>query len=172
MPKHFFSSGTGIKDCPEHRLNCKNPSLIDCPKRAGEMIEPRDLESSIRDMHTEALLIRTGFYRHRSADIEAYCNNNPFFSPNAARWIRENLLNLNMIGIDIISISSKAHKSMGIEAHKILLTDQDFKGAPVYILEDLYLPAEFKKIDELFVFPIFSADIDSSPCSVIGVIYG
>jgi kynurenine formamidase len=136
------------------------------------MIDVRDLELSAVDRRADALLIRTGFYRLRHSDTPVYCGSNPFISSDAAGWIRKNLVNLNMIGVDAISISSKAHRSMGAESHKILLGDKGYGSDPVMIIEDLNISDDIKKIDELLVFPLFSAGIDSSPCTVIGVIYG
>ncbi len=168
-PRHFFNSGKSAKDYLADKLVCKNPIVIDCPKRPGEIIEAKDLAGLPAGKDADALLIRTGFYKYRSSDAVAYCNNNPSLSPEAARWIRQNLLNLKIFGIDSISISSKARGAMGAESHKVLLTDEGYEGGPVLILEDLYLPADLSKLDELLVFPVFNADIDSSPCVVVGV---
>lgn len=60
---------------------------------------------------------------------------------------------------------------MGRESHKILLADGGHGKGPVLILEDIYLPSDLSKLDELLVFPVFNADIDSSPCLAIGVIH-
>ena len=40
----------------------------------------------------------------------------------------------------------------------------------VLIIEDLYFPSGLGSIDELMVVPIFMEEVDSSPCTVIGVI--
>ncbi len=169
MPRHILNSGKSAKDYPADKLVCKNPVIIDCPKRPGEIVEVGDLTGLAADKESDALLIRTGFYKYRTSDIKRYCNENPPLSPGAAEWIRQNLLNLNIVGIDSISISSKAHKGLGAEAHRILLASQGYGGDPLLILEDLYLPEELRTLDELFIFPVFNADIDSSPCVVIGV---
>ena len=171
MPKHFFDFGKSVKDYPVHKLTCKHPVIIDCPKRPGEIIEAKDLAGLSAEKNMDVLLVRTGFYKYRSSDVAVYCNNNPSLSPEAALWIRQNLLNLKIFGIDSISISSKARKGIGAESHRILLADEGYKGDPVLILEDLYLPDELKAINELMTFPVFSADIDSSPCTVIGIIH-
>lgn len=170
-PMHFWKSGRGVKEYPAHKLACKNPLIIDCPKRPGEIIEVKDLTRLAAERESDALLIRTGFYKYRSSDAGTYCNSNPSLSPEAADWIRQNLQNLKILGIDSISISSSSHRETGARAHKILLTDHGYGGDPVLILEDLYLPGELKRLSELLVFPIFAADIDSSPCTVIGVIH-
>ncbi len=171
MPMHFWKSGAGAKRYPAHKLACKNPLIIDCPKSPGETIEARDLAGLATAAPADALLIRTGFYKYRSSDAGTYCNGNPSLSPEAAGWIRQNLRNLKILGIDSVSISSVAQREMGAKAHKILLTDEGYCGGPVLILEDLYLPDELKNLNALLIFPIFTADIDSSPCTVIGVIY-
>ncbi|MDD5136123.1 MAG: cyclase family protein, partial [Candidatus Omnitrophica bacterium] len=157
---------------PANKLACKDPVIIDCPKRPGGIIGLEDMTALKKEKKADAVLIRTGFYKYRSSDVGIYCEENPCLSPAAADWLRKNLRNLKIFGIDSISISSRAHRGVGAESHKILLTDRRYDGGPVLILEDLYLPAGLKTLDELLIFPLFSADIDSSPCTVIGVIHG
>ena len=169
-PRHFLDSGKGTKDYPANKLVYKKPVIIDCPKRPGEVVLPEDLSGLRLEKDVDALLIRTGSYKHRSSEPEKYRNENPSISPEAADWIRRNLLNLKIVGIDSISISSKMRKGDGVKAHKTLLTDKEYRGDPVLILEDLYLPSELKRVGELLIFPVFKADIDSSPCVVIGLI--
>ena len=171
MPRHFFDSGINVKDCQTPAFICMRPIIIDCPKRPGESIEVKDLVGLPVGRKQDALLIRTGFSAYRTTDAWTYCNNNPLLSPDAARWIRQNLLDVKIVGIDAISISSKAHKGLGAKSHEILLVDGGYGGDPVFILEDLYLPPDVSRLDELLVFPVFSADIDGSPCVVMGIIH-
>lgn len=96
MPRHFMDSGKNLKDYQAHNLTCKNPAIVDCPKRPGDIIEAKDLAGLPAEKDTDALLIRTGFYKYRSSDPWTYCNNNPLLSPEAARWIRRNLLNTSV----------------------------------------------------------------------------
>ena len=170
MPRHFLNSGKSVKGSHAPELVYKNPVIIDCPKRAGEIIEPGDLDGISSVKNADALLVRTGFYKYRDSNAGVYCNENPSLSPEAANRLRADLPNVKIFGIDSISISSKARREMGAEAHRILLADNGHGRGPVFILEDLYLPSEMKKLDELLVFPVFDAEIGGSPCTVVGLI--
>lgn len=177
-PRHFFNSGRTITEYSIEELVFQKPLIVDCPKRVDEVIEIDDLVSLINSNDTDMLLIRTGFYRYRIAQSSAlnlqslynYCYKNPYLSPKTAEWIRNNHSHIRAIGIDCISISSYEKREIGRETHKILLNSDKFKGSPVLIIEDLYLPHEIKKLDELIISPIFIEGVDSTPCTVIGVI--
>ena len=167
-PKHFFNLGRAISEYSIEELVFQKPLIVDCPKKINEVIEIDDIASLMSSTDADILLIRTGFYKYRKKDI--YCYKNPYLSPRAAEYLRENFSTLKAIGIDCISISSYGKRDMGKKAHKILLKKDGFKGCPVLIIEDLYLPYEIKKLDELIVSPVFIKGIDSAPCTVIGII--
>ncbi len=176
-PKHFYMSGRPISEYSLEELVFKNPILVDCPKEMDEVIEIDDLERLKGSTDADLLLIRTGFHRYRTAQssvlspqsFSVYCHKNPYLSPEAAEWIRNNFPKMRAIGIDCISIASHSYRKQGRETHKILLSEDWFSGPAVLILEDLYLPYEIKKIDEIIVCPVFIEGVDSAPCTVIGV---
>jgi len=170
MPKHFIDSGRTVCDYSMEELIFKRPHVVDCPKGAGEIIEIKDLTDSVVLVETDFLLIRTGFSRFRNADACVYSNENPCLSPHTAEWIRNNFPDVRAIGVDCISISSHAHRDLGKETHRMLLRTDGFKGRSVLIVEDLYIPFEINKLDELIVAPLFIESIDSAPCTVIGVV--
>jgi kynurenine formamidase len=176
-PYHFFDFGRTITEYSIEEFVFQKPLIIDCPKRSDEAIEIDDISSPMNSNYADMLLIRTGFYKYRtiqSSDLNpqslyTYSHKNPYLSPKAAEWLRNNHPDIRAIGIDCISISSHEKRDIGKEAHKILLKKDGFKGEPVLIIEDLYLPYEIKKLDELIVSPIFMESVDSSPCTVIGI---
>ena len=170
MPKHFIDSGRTVCDYSIEELIFKRPHVVDCPKMAGEIIEVGDLANSVIPPETDFLLIRTGFSRFRNSDVHIYSYKNPCLSPQTAEWIRKNYPDIRAVGVDCISVSSRAHRDLGRETHKILLKKDEFKGEPVLIVEDLYIPSEINRLDELIVAPLFIESIDSAPCTVIGVI--
>jgi len=170
MPKHFIDSGRTVCDYSMEELIFKRPHVVDCPKMAGEIIKIDDLASLVIPTETDFLLIRTGFSRFRSADVHVYSYENPCLSPHTAEWIRKNYPYIRAIGVDCISVSSRAHRDLGRETHRMLLKEDGFKGQPVLIVEDLYIPFDINKLDELIVTPLFIETIDSAPCTVIGVI--
>jgi len=169
-PGHFWNSGRTISEYSLEELVFKNPFLVDCPKGIDEVIEINDFDSLRGCRDTDLILIRTGFHKYRSEDVYTYCYKNPCFLPETAVWIRNNFPNMRAIGIDCISIASHSHRELGRETHKILLKEDGFRSSSFLILEDLRLSYEIKKIDELIVSPVFIEGIDSTPCTVIGVI--
>lgn len=167
-PRHFWNSGRFINEYALDELMFKKPQIVDCEKEAEEVIEVDDLAEFIKK-DTDLLLIRTGFYKYRLQKTNKYCYRNPYMSISTAKWIRQDHPSIRAIGIDCISISSYANRLIGRETHKTLLKSSDYKKQSVLIIEDLCMPPQLKKIDEVMVFPIFVKGIDSAPCTVIGV---
>ncbi len=177
-PRHFYDSGRAINEYSLEELVFKKPLLINCPKEINEVIKIGDLTGLMNSNDADILLIRTGFHKYRISQSSAltpqslynYCYKNPYLSPDTAEWIRNNLPDVKAIGIDCISISSFEKRKCGRETHKILLKEDGFKGPPILIVEDLYIPYEIHKLDEVIVSPIYIESVDSSPCTVIGII--
>lgn len=170
VPRHFIDSGRAISDYSLEEFFFIRPLLIDCPKGIDEIIEIDDLTVLVDSPQADILLIRTGFQEYRNRDVNTYCFRNPCLSTDAARWIRENFPAIRGIGVDCISVSSSINREMGRETHRILLTDNDFTGEPVLIIEDMSLPSKIKDLDEVIVSPIFIEGLDGAPCTVIGII--
>jgi kynurenine formamidase len=169
-PGHFFNSGRTISEYSIEELVFQKPLIVDCPKGINEVIEIDDIASSMNSNDSDILLIRTGFYKYRKDDIHTYCYKNPYLSLHAAEYLRKTFSTLKAIGIDCISIASYEKREIGREVHKTLLNSDEFKGSPIPIIEDLYLPHEIKELDELIISPIFIEGVDSAPCTVIGII--
>ena len=169
-PNHFYNNGRRIGDYPPGDLVFSRPVIIDIPKEAGEAIEANDLIGRIGSKRPDALLIRTGFQKYREADAERYCFKNPYLSPESAAYLRKGLPGLRAIAVDCISISSHSNRDAGKETHKILLKEEGPGRDAVLIIEDMYFPSGVGSIDELIVMPVFMEEIDSSPCTVIGII--
>lgn len=170
VPRHFIDSGRAISDYSLEEFFFIRPLLIDCPKGIDEIIEIDDMTLLVDSPQTDILLIRTGFQEYRNRDVNTYCFRNPCLSTDAARWIRKNFPCIRGLGIDCISVSSGINRDMGRETHRILLTDNDFTGAPVLIFEDMFLPSEINDLDEVIVSPIFIEGLDGAPCTVVGII--
>jgi len=168
--RHFSESGRTICEYSLDELIFKKPFLMDCPKGLEEAIEINDLTALSDLTDPDMLLIRTGFLKCRNQETYTYGHKNPYLSPNAARWIRDKFPYIKAIGIDCISISSYANREMGRKTHRVLLKEDGFKGLSVLIIEDLYIPYEISKLDELMVSSIYIEGIDSARCTVIGVV--
>lgn len=166
-PRHFYNSGRPIAEFRPEELIFDNPCIIDCAKKQNQPIEVKDLEPHLKPKST-ILLLRTGFSKFRKKRI--YCTSNPYISCITAEWLRRKLPNLRAIGIDCISVSSYANRNEGRLTHKILLRKDGYRRDPILIIEDLYLPHNIQSLSKVMVFPLYIKDVDSSPCTVVGVI--
>lgn len=162
FPNHFIASGKKITDYPIEKLVFKAPLILDCPKTEDEPIRASDLKGRIKKT-TDLLLIRTGFFRLRGKGI--YINRNPYILSETAKWLRT-YPHLRAIGIDCISVASPMHRKEGRETHKILLRGKN----PILIIEDIDLSHNLRGLKEVISVPLYIEGIDSSPCTLIGVI--
>lgn len=161
-PRHFDDHGRSLFEYAIDELIFQAPCLVDCPKEADELIMPEDLRLINK---CDLLLIRTGFYRYRGTD--KYRLHNPGVSPDAAKWLRSNYPGIRAIGIDTISFSAFQKREAGREAHKLLLSDKNYPGKPVLLIEDLNLSEELKGIYRIIAIPLFVEGIDSMAATVI-----
>jgi kynurenine formamidase len=168
-PKHFWDEGRNISDYNINELIFQAPLVIECPKAPGELILADDLdgfEDQLRNC--DILLFRTGFWKLRGQEV--YRLENPGISPETAELIRNEYENIKCIGLDSISVSSFANRELGRKTHNILLQKGDYQGEPVLLIEDMDLSSnELNKIKMIVVAPLMIEDIDSGPCSVIGL---
>lgn len=168
-PNHFHSSGKKISDYSLNELFFKRPCVLDCPKAGDEPIGLNDLSGKMQK-GTDLLLIRTGFYKIRGT--ETYTTKNPYIPPETAIWLRTSCPSLRAIGIDCISVASPLHREMGRETHRILLGENtEFKCPPLLIIEDIDLGVDLLNLSEVMAVPLYIEGIDSSPCTLIGIIY-
>lgn len=169
-PKHFWDTQRTLDDYAWEEFRFAGVSIVECPKDAGGRIEPDDLEAVAASVSAQLLLIRTGFSQYRESNPQRYSQKNPVFTAAAAEWLRRNCPSLRAVGIDCISVSSFIDQQEGRMAHKILLDPEGFSGPALFIMEDMFLPAEEKKFEEVWALPFFIAGLDSAPCGVIGII--
>ncbi|MFA5336249.1 MAG: cyclase family protein [Candidatus Omnitrophota bacterium] len=169
-PGHFYDDGRRIGGYSPEDLVFYRPLIIDVPKEAGEAIEADDLAGRAGQGKPDALLIRTGFQKYRQADPERYRSRNPYLSAAAAEYLKRSLPGLRAIALDCISVASHSNRDAGIKTHRILLKEEGPERRAILLIEDIYYPQALGPIDELIVMPVFMEEVDSSPCTVIGVI--
>jgi len=168
-PNHFHEKGRKISDYRIDELIFRRPVVIDCPKTEDEPITPHDLKGKIKKLN-DIVLIRTGFYKFRG--LKKYTHKNPYILPQTALWLRTEYPNLKALGIDLISAGSCNHNEHSRETHQILLGKKGCKGSPMLIIEDVDLSFDLNGLKEVIAAPLYIEGIDSSPCTLIGVIYG
>lgn len=170
-PKHFFHTSRAIADYPIDAFVFERPHIIDCRKEAAGVIGKIDLERAIRLNNFDILIIKTGFSRYRESDKMRYAYRNPYLSPDAAEFLRNEYRNMKALGIDCISIASRVNREAGRKVHSILLGKGKRPG-PVFIIEDMRIPGNVRKLDRVIAVPMLFKGIDSAPCNIIGIING
>ena len=134
-PLHFADGASSLTDYEPEFWIFKRPQLIDVPGKDGHLVGPTDLSERLQD-GTDLLLLRTGYEEYRAED--RYWARNPGLHPDLGRWLRTGHATVRMVGMDVISVTSRLHREEGREAHRALL-DPTQPGEPVLALEDMAL---------------------------------
>ncbi len=163
-PRHFFDDGTPLAKFNVNDFVFKKPYIIDCSKKANEMISVKDINKIPKK--SDMLIMKTGFYKKRK-NMD-YRRQNPGFSKEAAEWIRLNRPLLRAIGIDCISISAFKNRGVGREVHRILLDEKRVSGKAIFLVEDMDLSANLTGLSKIYAFPFFIERVDSAPCTILG----
>ena len=132
LPRHFCQNGLSAVDLLKPETIFTPVYCINIPKHPGESISINDMRQVVIPNDASALLIRTGFYQYRNLDPEIYTSQHPPINPEIPAYLREICPNLNLLGIDTISISNPANRSSGQSAHRSFLCDRK----SILLLED------------------------------------
>ncbi len=83
---------------------------------------------------------------------------------NAAEYIvMGDFPNLRALAIDSLSFASPKNIKEGIEAHRILMNEDD---KDIFLIEDINLDFNLKLIKKVYVIPLFVKGFDSAHCTV------
>lgn len=167
-PFHFNPKGPKVSQLPLSSFVYQKPLLLDLPKGQKELIEGEDLEPHLRKIaRSDALLLRTGFWRVREERPRVYCARNPALSPEAARLIVDQFPSIKAIFVDSISIGPAWDAEISVKTHQILCglgrDDQRF----VLSVEDVNLGALDFEPKRVLALPLLLEGADSAPCLVI-----
>ena len=165
-PNHFFENGRKVADYPPEFWFFAKPQIIDVELNMGEILVPGDWLNGIGS-DTDILLFRSGWCKRRND--RSYTTENPGIHPDIGICLRKNYPNLRTIGIDWISLSSYLNRELGREAHKAFLDPKE-DNEPILIIEDMYLSGNLNGLVDVLVFPLMIEQLDSAPCTVIGVL--
>ncbi len=168
-PGHFFPQ----KKSRHARLPAlcvyNDPVILDCRPKPESLIKPADLSNIQKaSRKADAVLIRTGFSRHRN-DHRIYAFRNPCLAPESALLLRNTFPRLRLIGIDTLSVSSISHRDEGRQTHRILLGKNGPKRG-IFIIEDMFIPNDIASLKKIYVMPLVRGDLDSAPCAVLGFV--
>jgi len=163
-PSHFFNRGSKINDYSAGTWFFHKPYIIKLSLIENQIIIPEDIGQIPGGV--DLFLIQSNFSRFRGTEIYSRCN--PGFHSDVGEWLREKYPHVRAIGFDFISLSAYKNRDMGREAHRKFL-DPEGSNAPVLIIEDMDLSFDLRGLRQVLVFPLRVADVDSAPCTVIGV---
>ncbi|MEI6153722.1 MAG: cyclase family protein [Deltaproteobacteria bacterium] len=165
-PRHFFDNGPKITDYPPTFWIFQRPTVLDVKLRPAELLNDIDMLKTV-PINTDLLLFRSGWSSCRDQDI--YGKENPGIHPDVGLFIRRHFPKIKAIGIDWVSVSSFQNRELGRETHRILLDPQG-EGQPVLIIEDMDLTKDLSLLFQVWAIPLRIAEVDSTPCTVIGVL--
>ena len=167
FPKHFVREGKTACDYPAAFWVFDFPFVVDIsPVPNDSIIQMEDIPLMNIPEKTDLLIIKTGFSFLRGENI--YCKNNPGFVPELAAFLRKRFSRLRVVGFDLISLSSFAHRETGRRAHKEFLDHPQ----PILLLEDVDLSKidGNSKLKQIIVSPLNVEGADASPCTVFAKI--
>jgi len=174
-PKHFSINGRGIVDIPIEDFYYTAPVLITLRMGKGELISRKDLEGFEENiLQADILCIYTGYSDIRENDPDAYVDDFPAFSADAALYIRNGFPKLKAIALDVISFdSSILGPKDGFPAHKALLDTKDGLSSRTLLLyEDINLKilSELNSpIQTIMAFPIRWEDAEAAPVCMVAL---
>lgn len=163
-PNHFFDDGNRVSDCPAEFWLFKFPQAIRVDLKPSEVLNRGKWTESIKP-DSDILLFQSGWAKVRGS--KAYSSENPGIHPDVGLYLRQNYPRLRAIGIDWISISPYRNRPLGRKAHRVFL-DPKGENNPVFIIEDMDLSGDLKRLKRVFVFPLRIEALDSSPCTAVG----
>jgi len=167
-PNHFNPEGPRVAELPLSSFVFERPLLLDIPKGERELIGAADLEPHLRRVaESDALLLRTGFFRVRAERPRVYCARNPALSPDAARLIVEGAPSVKAVLIDAISVGPAWDAETSVLTHRILCGLGMGEGRFVLAVEDVNLGVLDFKPRRVLALPLPLEVADSAPCVVI-----
>lgn len=162
-PNHFIDEGKKSDTYPAEFWFFDNPYMIKIEANDEELIDLTKEELSTIPLKTDFLIINTGYWKYRNE--KKYWNNNPGISPKLAKKLKEQFSKLRVLGVDLISITSYQHRSVGRVAHKVLLSEPS-----ILLIEDLDLSGLHSIPDKIIALPTLLKSVDGAPIHVVAEI--
>ena len=166
-PCHYRDGAMTLDQVPLERFMYDAPLLIPINAEKNYLISVEDVAGAPGVEQADFLLFDTGWWKLRSVDFDAYANDFPALSAEAARYIREKLPKVKAVAIDTLSI-----ENLGIGAtnsyatHNTLLNDVGC--LPCMIYED-YDPSQLagKRLVRAFTTPLRLKDREATPVNLV-----
>ncbi|KFD40918.1 hypothetical protein HX99_01390 [Peptococcaceae bacterium SCADC1_2_3] len=163
-PGHFFEEGLKAADYPAETWFFKKPFILQLELKENEIISPEHI--GLIPEGSDLLIIQSGFSHFRGT--EKYSLYNPGFKPETGTWLRREYPCVRAVGFDFISLSPYQNRELGREAHRAFLDPRGI-NSPILIIEDMDLSGNLSNLFWVWVVPLRIEELDSAPCTVIGV---
>jgi arylformamidase len=169
-PFHFDVAGKTIDEIPIEDFVYERPFILQKKLQKSGLIELEDLTACGDELRTaDILFICTGYgaFRH---DCEAYADDFPAVSEEAAKYIRTELLNLKAVAIDTLSIESATMApETNFKVHRTFLNCSLYDTRPLIIYEDVNIEKILNEnnIRRVYAFPLRLKELDASPVTIV-----
>jgi kynurenine formamidase len=168
-PRHFDDRGKTIDRIPIEDFVYSRPLLVRKKLGKSGLVMPEDLKAFGDGLFSaDILLLCTGYHEIRR-NREAYVDDFPALSVEAARMIRTELLNVRAVAIDTLSIEScVGGPRHHFQVHKTLLDGGLYSTRPLLIFEDVNMaPILGRQITRIYSFPVRLVGLEASPASIV-----
>lgn len=163
-PRHFNPDGPALAELPIESFIFRSVALLDLPCSDEACIGPQQLQRAMpKGWLCDLLMIRTGFGARREADPQSYVNHSPYLSPEAARFIVDELPTVRAVAVDTLSVGSVTHPEEGCETHRILCGVGRHDGRFVLIYEDVRMDHLGSPPLRVWGLPLMVEGLDSAP---------
>lgn len=169
-PWHYVESGVGIDQIPIENFIYKKPLVISTKLEPNHLITIEELKKVGDALYeSDIIFFNSGNWKFREKDFEKYMKNFPAVSPEAAEYIRTELLNVKAVAIDTISIENLGLGAKnGYRTHNAFLNQVKFPERTILIYED-YNPEPIinKKLISAFATPLRIKGKDASVINIV-----
>lgn len=163
FPRHFTIDGKISNDYPANFWFFDHPFLLDFPVPENTTIDFEETTLAKIPTETDFLIVRTGFQQYRAE--EKFWKYNPGVAPELAGKLKKQCPDLQVIGLDFISLSGYQNRPLGRIAHKAFLKEND-----ILIVEDMDLEKVNQPIKSLTCFPLMIDAVDGVPVTIIATL--
>lgn len=172
-PWHFNPDGPTASQLPIESFVFEAPRTIEVPKPEGGFITTDDLAPHAASVaQADLLLIHTGWGAWRDRDPDRYVTHGPLLHEDAARWLIDDHPGLRAIATDAVSIGSPSDRDASVRIHHVLTGVGRHDGRFLLIYEDVRMPPEVSGAIRVLAWPLFVANADGSPCTIVAELAG
>lgn len=164
FPNHFFSEGFTSEKYAASFWVFKRPHLIHRKTDNDEIVNFTEEELTNMPADVDFLIFKSDFGIFRSE--QKYWMNNPGFSPDLGKILKNRFPSLKVLGMDFISLTSYQNRELGREAHRQFLGGDN----PILLVEDMDLLSLTATPQLLTCTPLMIEGLDGSPVTIIAKI--